>query len=403
MRITRVAACILLVATCSYAAADPGNLVSVSFVATRSMDEILEMSEPMFDVYSVPEMEYEVDLYRISYESTDFDGSITEVGANLFVPRAAAGEALPLLVFGSGTTGVSDHCAPSREEPLVRRWGHYEANMLAYASNGIVTVFPDYLGFNDPDRPQRYFSRDAEGHVMLDAVRAARRFFDKEDPGVALSEFVFLAGYSQGGHAAFSAADLQPIYAPDVELDGVVSYGGTMNVEALLREGPYYAPYIFYTYHRMYGSQGVRPEKYLLDRWTATMSEDVEKMCVDEFQVFYPFDGTQLYRPEFHRALMARRLGEEYRDLKLALDANLAGLSGHGVPSLIIQGEHDVIITPSAQEEYVQRLCESGSPTRYLVLESVRHRFTRAAGFEHTLPWMAEIMTGTVPTDCGSE
>lgn len=403
MNTPRVTALVALIFASLYAHAEQGRLVDVSHLATRNLDEIREMADPMFDVYGVPELQHEVDLYRISFESSDFDGSIAEVGANLFIPRAGAGDPLPLLVFGSGTTGVADHCAPSREEPLVRRWGHYEANMLAYASNGIVTVFPDYLGFNDPDRPQRYFSRDAEGHVMLDAVRAARQFFEEQDSAVSLSEYVFLAGYSQGGHAAFSAADLRLIYAPDVQIHGVISYGGTMNVEALLREGPYYAPYIFYTYHRMYGSQGVKPTEYLLDVWTDTMTEDVERMCVDEFQVFYPFDGAQLYRPDFHRALMARELDEEFPDLQYALDANLAGLSGHGVPSLIVQGEHDVIVTPAAQQEYVKRLCENGSPTRYLVLESVRHRFTRAAGFRATLPWMEEIMAGGVPTDCDSE
>ena len=388
-----------VVGTTVVAQSAPGTLLDVTLVGTRELSEIEEMATPMFDAYGVPDLSFAVDLYRITYQSSDFDGSPATVGANLFVPQVRSGGALPLLVFGSGTTGISDHCAPSREEPSIRRWGHYEANMLAYASNGIVAVFPDYLGFNDPDRPQRYFSKDAEAHVMLDAVRAARAFFDRRITQASLSEYVFLGGYSQGGHAAFSAADKQPEYAPDVEIDGVVSYGGTMNVETLLREGPYYAPYIVYTYSRMY--EEINPEELFLDRWVETLDEDVERMCVDQFQVYFPFDGTQLYSLAFYRALQAGRLAEEYPVLKAALDQNIAGLSGHGVPSLVIQGDDDIIITTAEQTAYVEQLCESGSPSQYLVLEGVRHRFTRAAGFRATLQWIDGVMAGEPATNCG--
>lgn len=70
--------------------------------------------------------------------------------------------------------------------------------MLAYAGLGYIVIFPDYLGFNDSDRPQRYFSKLAEGHVMLDAVRAVFRFFESPGHAVRPSPAVFLTGYSQG-------------------------------------------------------------------------------------------------------------------------------------------------------------------------------------------------------------
>ena len=91
--------------------------------------------------------------------------------------------------------------------------------------------------------------------MLLDAVRATYAFFeafgtnaDVNPSNVKPSGAVFTAGYSQGGHAAFAAADLRPSYAPELPLTGMIGYGATTNVERLLREGPYYAPYIVQSY-----------------------------------------------------------------------------------------------------------------------------------------------------------
>lgn len=380
----------------------PGALIEVIYVGPRTVEDIVELATPMFDIYGVPDLSYSVRFYRIRYRSTDFDGTPVEIGANVFVPHVAGEGAFPLLVFGSGTTGVSDPCAPSLERPQVRRWGHYEANMLAYAGSGVITVFPDYLGFNDPQRPQRYFSKHAEAHVMLDAVRAARSFLDNRGAGVAATEHTFLGGYSQGGHAAFSAADLREEYAPDVSVTGLVSYGGTMNVETLMREAAYYSPYILYTYRQMHGPELVNTDELLLGRWSRTLEQDVLSMCVDQFQLYYPFEGAYLYSPGFHDSLTRGNLEVDYPELKRILDENIAGLTAHGIPSLVIQGGDDIIVTTKAQEDYVRRLCRLGNPVRYLLLEGVRHRFTRAAGFRATLAWMRQIIDAEIPpSTCG--
>jgi acetyl esterase/lipase len=291
-------------------------------------------------------------------------------------------------VFGSGTTGIADHCAPSLERPEVRRWGHYRGNMLSYAGVGLITVFPDYLGFNDPKRPQRYFSRAAEAHVLLDAARAVYDFFRQQEHSARPAEAVFAAGYSQGGHAAFAAADLGQEYAPDVPLAGIIGFSATTDVTTLMQEGAYYAPYILYTYSRMYGRERIDPGRYLQQRWATTLEADVERMCVDEFQLYYPFDGRRLYRPEFYRALHGGGLESRFPELAAALKENRSGLSGHGLPALIVQGGDDIIVTTLAQDRFVAGLRRAGSEVRYLVLPGVRHRFTRAAAFLRSVEWI---------------
>ena len=129
---------------------DPGTLLQAVRLARYSPEQIDELARPLFEEYERPASFMPVDAYRISYLSTDFDGSSAVIQARLFVPVYESPAERPLLVFGSGTTGIADGCAPSLEQPEVRRWGHYRGNMLSYAGVGLITVFPDYLGFNDP-------------------------------------------------------------------------------------------------------------------------------------------------------------------------------------------------------------------------------------------------------------
>jgi pimeloyl-ACP methyl ester carboxylesterase len=371
--------------------AAPGALLEWSFREQCSPARIDELARPLFEGFESPNLRFAVDAYSLSFRSTDHDGSGAVIHAGLFVPRYVEPESRPVLVFGSGTTGISDACAPSLEVPEVRRWGHYRANMLAYASAGFITIFPDYLGFNDPERPQRYFSRQAEGHVLLDAARAARAFFAEYPQKVRPSGAVFTAGYSQGGHAAFAAADLQPSYAPEVRLRGVIGFAATTNVTTLLKEGAYYAPHVLYSYSSMYGRQQIEPADYLQERWARTLEIDANSMCVDEFQKLYPFDGRQLYRPEFYEALHGDRLGESYPALAAALFANRSGVSGHGLPALLVQGDADAIVTTASQTRFAEELRQAGSEVRLLVLKGIQHRYTRPAGFRASVEWMESL------------
>jgi pimeloyl-ACP methyl ester carboxylesterase len=260
--------------------------------------------------------------------------------------------------------------------------------MLAYAATGYITIFPDYLGFNDPQRPQRYFSHKAEGQMMLDAARAVYRFFELHDSVVRPAQAVFTAGYSQGGHAAFAAADLSEDYAPEVPLSGMIGFAPTTDVAALFREGAYYAPYILYTYSQMYGRDTIDPSDYLQPQWATTLEADVARMCVDRFQRYYPFDGRRLFRPEFNAALHEGRLKTEFTALAAAFEENNSGLSGHGLPALVVQGGEDIIVTTGSQDRFVIALRNMGSDVRYLVFEGVRHRYTRPVGFQASVDWM---------------
>ena len=383
----------------------PGALLELIPTGAYRPADIEALAAPLFAPHEVPPLAASVNTYRLRYATTDLDGSPAEIVAQLFVPVLTEETARPVYAFGAGTTGLAEPCAPSKEYEYSHPLGHYRAYLLAYASRGFIGVLPDYLGFNDPERTQAYFNARAEGRVMLDAVRATYAFFeafganaDVNPSSVRPSGAVFTAGYSQGGHAAFAAADLRPSYAPDVPLTGMIGYGATTNVERLLREGPYYAPYIVQSYAADFEFD---PAQVLAERWLPTLEAVANEKCVDQVQQFYPFDAS-VYAPTFADALYGDRLAEVFPEVKRVLDENRTGLSGHALPALVIQGDDDVIVRNPTQELFVEELCAAASPVLYLTFPGVRHRYTRQAGFEATVAWMEALAAGErAPDTCG--
>ena len=400
-----VTALLLSLQAAQLPAMEPGSILDVELLGRYTPAAIQQENSVLFENAGLPNSSYEVDHYLLHFQSTDVDGSAARIRAQLFVPRFPEPTESPVYVFGAGTTGVSEKCAPIIEIPAINRWGHFRANMLAYAGEGFITIFPEYLGFGDPATPQRYFSKVAEAHVMLDAARAVNAFFEQRDSLARPSDALFLGGFSQGGHAAHSAADLQPQYAPELQITGLIGYGQTNDVAMLMREMAYYSPYIIYTYAEIYGRDRINPGDYLLPIWLPTLEQDIHGLCVEEFQHHYPRDGRTLFTPEFYDALHADtqgfRLARVFPEMAQALRENRAGFEGHGLPSLVLHGEDDIIVSVEAQERFVAALCRGGSPVQFEVLPEARHRDVRPDGFQYSVRWMKHLAEGgTPPNDC---
>ncbi len=378
----------------------PGEILEVEFLTSYTPDEIREENSALFADAGLPQAEYTVDHYMVYFRSTDFDGSPARIRSQMFVPHFSDPTERPVFVFAAGTTGVSEKCAPIIEIPELNRWGSYRANMLAYGGAGIITIFPEYLGFGDPLTSQRYFNKVVEAHVLLDAARAVYAFFrnhgDTEGSNslVAPSEALFLGGYSQGGHAAHAAADLQPVYAPEISITGLIGFGQTNDIAMLMREMPYYSPYIIFSLSEVYGPDIINPADYLQPEWMGTFDADIQGLCVEEFQYHYPRDGSRLFTPDFYDALHydleGYRMSRKFPEMARVLRENRAGFTGHGIPSLVIHGEKDIIVSISAQERFVQALRRGGSEVQFEILPGARHRDVRPFGFQLSVDWMEQ-------------
>ncbi|MEU7633781.1 lipase family protein [Nocardia sp. NPDC049220] len=185
-------------------------------------------AEPSHLALSVPGMGGTIPATatRMMYVSSDTHDSPTATVGTYLEPAApwtGPGER-PLIAYAVGTKGQGDNCAPSK---LLSQFVQYqppfdvivEYDVLALytlLAAGMAVAVTDYHGLGTPD-VHDYLNRKSQAHAVLDAARAALRL-----PGTSLNPRtpVILYGYSQGGMASAGAAELQPSYAPDLNVRG---------------------------------------------------------------------------------------------------------------------------------------------------------------------------------------
>ena len=166
---------------------------------------------------------------KVMYASRDVNGKPVGVTGTVIEPTAPwTGKGpRPTVVVGSGTIGQGDQCAPSKMmsfpmsvdifKPTIGV--NYTApEMYIFLLNGVRVFVTDYMGLGTPG-VHTYVNRTETGHSMLDGARAAINA-----SGAPKDSPVGFVGYSQGGGAAASAAEMAQTYAPDLKVKA--SYAG---------------------------------------------------------------------------------------------------------------------------------------------------------------------------------
>ncbi|MCX0246685.1 lipase family protein [Streptomyces drozdowiczii] len=203
----------------------PAQLPAANGALIRTEPLPLALSLPGLDGRPMPGT-----ATRLMYRTTDSNGQPAAVTGAYIEPSAAwkGGGARPLVALASGTMGQGDQCAPSLalQHPLAVTpesvsIGYETLSVYRLLAAGVAVVVTDYVGLGTTDRLHTYVNRVDEGHALLDAVRAAHQL-----PATSLTAAsrTGLYGYSQGGGASASAAELQPSYAPEIQLAG--TYAG---------------------------------------------------------------------------------------------------------------------------------------------------------------------------------
>jgi fermentation-respiration switch protein FrsA (DUF1100 family) len=182
-------------------------------------------AEPM-DAYLAPGVRLRARALRILYRSTGAVGEPTAVSGTLLLPVGTrTGQELPLIAYAIGTHGIGDSAAPSRLLSTGRDW---EAGLMALVlARGYAVVVSDYQGLGTQG-DHAYMVGRALGCNVLDAIRAARQLAPTELPEHGPAAIM---GYSEGGTAAAWAAQLQPAYAPELELAGIAAGAAAADVE----------------------------------------------------------------------------------------------------------------------------------------------------------------------------
>lgn len=236
---------IIFLATVGISVQAQEYLVTPTFLGTKTKLELLL-------TFGIP-VEYDVDMYKLTYKTPGIDLLPDTASGLLVIPKAAAGTAFPIVVYDHGTTsGPQD--VPSNLS------GGYEL-ALAYAAFGFITVAPDYLGMGESRGFHPYVHAATEASASFDILNATVEYLEEHEAEWNVN-YLFLTGYSQGGHASMAFhRELETFWqfvypvTASTHMSGPYSISGIMK-NRMLGDEPYgnpaYIAYLFLGMNEVY-------------------------------------------------------------------------------------------------------------------------------------------------------
>jgi triacylglycerol lipase len=351
---------------------------------------------------------------RIMYRSTDSRGNPMAVSGTYFEPFndwPGAGPR-PLIVYGPGTQGLGDQCAPSRLfnqgihfAPFLDIAFNYESMFVStLVARGFAVVMTDYQGLGTPG-VHSYVNRIAGANAMLDAGRSAMRL-----PGTSLDPHGPMAmfGYSQGGGAAAAAAELASTYAPELHIVGTYAGAPPADLEELIpfADGSLLVGVIGYalnsvmtTYPEYAGliRSQLSPmgEKLVVDTATQCIEETVFRFRFKHLQDFFVEDVTSVVTTPAFRKLF---------------DTQYIGHYKPNAPVFILSNRYDPLVPWHGVKQLGLDWCAQGADVQFWTNEQppflnkvvVNHGLPMFVDGERAMQWIADRFNGLPTTpNCG--
>ncbi|AKK74022.1 secretion protein [Chryseobacterium gallinarum] len=199
----KIAVFLLGLAAPFYFAQQPGDLVSVEQkldltpqgVVNFIANNLGEQNAPDFVNY-LNGFNVGVKGYKITYYTKNENNNLVKATGLLMFPNV--GFKLSTVVSDHGTTD-SRHNVPSNFKGTLTAGFVVE---LSYVLNGYILMAPDYVGMGTGEGTHPYVDYATEAGATIDFVTAADKVLSQL--GVKRYDEYFLAGYSQGAHAAMS-------------------------------------------------------------------------------------------------------------------------------------------------------------------------------------------------------
>jgi hypothetical protein len=224
----------------SFSASFSQRIISKTLLRTYTlmeMDSILN-ANGIGVVTSLLNLQYDIDVYRIDYNTVSYDSSAIMASGMMAVPRNTTCK-FPMLVYHHGTETAKLE-APSYlsgDEPVIG---------MVMASVGYVVSEPDYLGLGDGPGLSPYQHAQTEASASIDMLRSVREYCDSA--GIGRNGQLFLMGYSQGGHACMAThraiqnqLNGEFTVTAAVPMSGAYDMSGTM-INIMLSDTPYSQP-----------------------------------------------------------------------------------------------------------------------------------------------------------------
>ncbi len=326
-------------------------------------------------------------VWRILYHSRSLAGKDIAVSGFAIVPTSAAPSGRrPVYAWAHGSAGQADRCAPSHD---------VKGNLPPYGgllvARGAELVATDYEGLGTPGEPTPYVGI-AEGHAVLDSVRAAKQL-----PGTGRLGPVLLAGQSQGGGAALWAAQLAHAYAPRLDVRGVVALAPAAQLTTIVKNlGK--APFNQYLGEALWAVDGLDAGYPALD--LARLLTHAARVNLVQVSKECASETIARWRGKPVSAVFARDPLSIHSLVKV-LDENSPGATDPQVPIFLAQGSRDEQIPVSVSVELAARYCRLRATVIRRVYRGVDHNGVIDAASKDVLAWMRDRIRGRpAPSSC---
>lgn len=384
--------------------ADRGALLRVVHAATVSQ---AELSRSPFSIPSLGPPTNGYELFVLQYVSEGRPGVATAVSALAYLPTGGA-RGVPLVAIEHGGSGVGPTCGPSHV-PLLT-----DPLAIPLVARGYAVLAPDYAGMGVDNGMTSFLVGAAEAAATLDGVRALRRFHDPRFDAAQLGTDFFVAGHSQGGHAALFTHQL---FDPSigVRLLGSVAiapglgsakqWAKNFSDPARPLGGLETAAAASLYAHALYAGRP-DPSTWLSAGAQARLPALLHDVCLPQLPVFcwaaFPTLG-DLYQPSFLAAAAACNFDGAcpgFEPWASALVANEPGRFTSAVPSLILQGLADTVVEAASTGCIVARMTERRTPVQACAYLGADH----VSVLEHAVPdmvrWIIARRAGQTPDRC---
>jgi pimeloyl-ACP methyl ester carboxylesterase len=332
-----------------------------------------------FRVFPAP-----VHTYQVLYRSTSATGTANAVSGTVLVPPTpwSGNGPRPLVAYAMGTQGLADECAPSYH---LRNGDEVEIAFLVQSMlKGWAVAITDYEGLGTPGK-HTYAVGQSEGRALLDAARAATRL---PQAGLDRRAPIGAFGYSQGGQAAAFAGELQPTYAPELNLLGIAEGGvpADLNEVADFNDGNLGSSLVL---GAASGYAAAYPDlplaEFLTPRGKDVLAK-VENSCVVELALTAPF--TRLDDLTTRPGLI--------KDSRWQAKLNQNKLGGvrPTAPIYLYHGTADELIPYGTARNLKSRYCALGADLQWTPLPLAGHIGAISLWGSSALNWLGDRFTG---------
>ncbi|MFF9853104.1 lipase family protein [Streptomyces litmocidini] len=355
--------------------------------------DVLSSEPGVFYLDPLKAIKVDASVHRIMYRTTDRAGKAIAVTGTVLNPATSPYRQRPIVALAPGTQGLADKCAPSRQ---LAEGTEYEALPIKkLLDQGYAVVVTDYQGLGTPG-VHTYMAREAQGRTVLDSVRAAQRLdaVDLPDAGP-----VALYGYSQGGGATASAAELAPTYAPELKIKGAVvgAPPADMNEVAAGMDGSAYGAFFNYSLSGLSTAYGIDIDPYLNAHGKRVTADLRDNLCTTQALAKYPFLNSRFLTVD-GRPLTERLTRAPWA--AIVADLRL-GNRKPTAPVLLSHSALDDVVPQQVGKNLADDWCRRGATVRFAGNHIPGHIAATEGTSAEGLPWLKDRFADkTAPSTC---